>query len=138
MSGASVLRVEARSYEIDAYGHLNQAVSLQWFEHGRLVYLRERGLTYDSIPEDHGVHIMVIHQDVTYHVQIRSGDEFDVTSRIARFGRSSFTWEHELLPVGGGEHATTGRVTMVCVGPDGKSTPLPEAVRTAMAEPPVA
>lgn len=128
-SPLSADEVEARSYEMDAYGHLNQAVSIQWFEHGRLVYLRERGMTYTSVPEDYGVHVMVLRQDVTYRKQVLLGDRFRMTSRIARFGRTSFTWEHALDPVDGGDPAVVATVTMVCVGPDGTAAPMPDALR---------
>ncbi len=125
----SRIEVEARSYEMDAYGHLNQAVSVQWFEHGRLVHLRERGMTYASIPEEFGVHVMVLLQDITYRAQILLGDRLHMTTRITRCGRTSFTWEHELVPTGGGPPATVATVTMVCVGPGGRAAPMPDALR---------
>ena len=128
----STVAVEARSYELDSYGHLNQGVSVQWFEHGRLVYLRERGMTYNSIPEDFGVHVMVLRQDVTYRAQILLGDRFRMTSRIARFGRTSFTWEHALDPVDGGDPAIVATVTMVCVGADDAAAPMPDELRAKL------
>jgi len=128
----STYEIEARSYELDAYGHLNQAVSVQWFEHGRLAYLAERGMTYTSIPADFGVHVMVLRQDVTYRAQILLGDRFLMTSRIARVGRTSFTWEQALVPVAGGDPAVTATVTMVCVGPDDRAAPMPDALRAAL------
>ena len=128
----SILEVDARSYEMDAYGHLNQAVSIQWFEHGRLHYLRERGMTYTSVPADFGVHVMVLRQDITYRAQILLGDRFRMTSRISRFGRTSFTWEHALDPVDGGDPAVIATVTMVCVGPDGQAAAMPEDLRAGL------
>lgn len=131
-SPISTIEVEARSYELDSYGHLNQAVSVQWFEHGRLVYLRERGMTYASVPEDFGVHVMVLRQDITYRAQVLLGDRFHMRSRIARIGRTSFTWEHTLDPVDGGDPAIVATVTMVCVGPDEAAAPMPEAMRAKL------
>ena len=128
----SSMEVEARSYEMDAYAHMNQATAVQWFEHGRLVYLRERGMSYTSIPEDHGLWVMVLRQDVTYRKQVDLGDRFTMTSRIVRFGRTSFTWEHQLLPIGGGDSAIDATVTMVCVDEDGNSSPMPEELRTRL------
>jgi YbgC/YbaW family acyl-CoA thioester hydrolase len=125
----SAMVVEARSYEMDAYGHMNQATAVQWFEHGRLAYLMERGLDYLSIPRDYGLHVMVLRQDITYRAQVLCTETFDMTSRIVRFGRTSFTWEHELLPTAGGESAINATVTMVCVGADGTSSPMPGDLR---------
>ncbi len=128
-STASVIEIEARSYELDSYGHLNQAVSVQWFEHGRLVFLRDRGMSYTSVPEEYDVYVMVLRQDITYRRQIHLGDRIRMTSRIVRFGRSSFSWEHALVPVAGGDPAITAEVVMVCVGADDRSMPMPAPLR---------
>ena len=130
MTAASVSRFEARSYEIDPYGHLNNAVFVNWFEQGRFAYLRDRGLTYMSIPERFGVRIVVVQQDVTYRAEVKLGDVLDLTTSIARFGTSSFTFEHTLAFVGGAV-AGLGKVTMVCTR-DGRPTPMPEAMRAAL------
>jgi len=127
--------MEARSYELDSYGHLNQAVSVQWFEHGRLAHLRERGMTYTSIPEEYGVHVMVLRQDVTYRRQILLGDRFRMTSSVVRLGKTSFTWRHALLPLDDPHSgpAVEAAVTMVAVGPDGRAAPLPDGLRGRLA-----
>ena len=125
-------RFEARSYELDPYGHLNNSVFVNWFEHGRLCYLRDRGMTYTSIPETFGVRIVVVRQDVTYKAEVQLGDQLDLTTRIARFGNTSFTFEHELSFAGGGRparNAGRGDVTMVCTGADGRPVPVPADLR---------
>jgi acyl-CoA thioester hydrolase len=124
----SVVEVEARSYELDPYGHLNNAVYVNWLEHGRLCYLRDRGHTYTSVPETFGIHVVVVRQDLQYKAQVRLGDRLLVTSRIARLGRTSFTFSQEIA-FGDGRVAASGEVTMVAVGPDGGAAPLPDAFR---------
>ena len=42
MTTPTTVPVEARSYELDPYGHLNNAVYVNWLEHGRLAFLRAR------------------------------------------------------------------------------------------------
>lgn len=125
---ANTTRFEARSYELDPYGHLNNSVFVNWFEHGRLCYLRDRGMTYTSIPETYGVRIVVVRQDVTYKAEVKLGDQLDLTTRITRFGTTSFTFEHELRFADGG-NAGRGDVTMVCTGADGRPTPVPAELR---------
>jgi YbgC/YbaW family acyl-CoA thioester hydrolase len=123
-------RFEARSYELDPYGHLNNAVFVNWFEHGRLCYLRDRGLTYMSVPADFGVRIVVVQQDITYRAEVNLGDELDLATTIERFGNSSFTFRHELTFAAGGV-AGLGKVTMVCTK-DGRSTSMPDALRAKL------
>ncbi len=128
MSKPSVAEVEARSYELDPYGHLNNAVYVNWLEHGRLCYLRDRGATYTSVPESHGVHVVVVRQEVSYRVQVRLGDRLAIRSRIDAVGRTSFTFAQEIA-FADGRVAADARVVMVCVGPDGRARTVPPALR---------
>jgi len=131
LSKPSVVEVEARSYELDPYGHLNNAVYVNWLEHGRLCYLRDRGHTYTSVPETFGVHVVVVRQDLQYKAQVRLGDRLLVTSRVVRLGRTSFTFFQEITYPGGAV-AATGEVTMVSVGPDGAAMPIPAGLRSLL------
>jgi acyl-CoA thioester hydrolase len=127
----SVVEVEARSYELDPYGHVNNAVYVNWLEHGRLAYLRDRGHTYASVPETFGVHVVVVRQDLQYKAQVRLGDRLSVTSRVLRLGRTSFTFFQEIT-YPGGRVAASGEVTMVAVGPDGRPAPIPSGLRSLL------
>lgn len=122
------VEVEARSYELDAYGHVNNSVYVNWLEHGRLCYLRDRGMTYTSIPEEYGVHVVVVHTDVAFKAQVRLGDRLIVTSRITGFGSSSFTFEQKIAYADGGD-VVVATVTMVCVGGAGAALPVPPELR---------
>lgn len=128
VSKPSVVEVEARSYELDPYGLLNNAVYVNWLEHGRLCFLRDRGHTYTSVPEAFGVHVVVVRQDLQYKAQVRLGDRLSVTSRIARLGRTSFTFSQEIA-FADGRMASSGEITMVCVGRDGAAAEVPEGLR---------
>jgi acyl-CoA thioesterase FadM len=89
-------------------------------------------MTYTSIPETHGVRVVVVQQDVSYKAEVKLGDVLDLTTRIVKFGNSSFTFEHTLAFASGGP-AGRGVVTMVCTGDNGRSTPIPPALRAALA-----
>lgn len=125
--------IEARSYELDAYQHVNQAVYAQWLEQGRLVYLRKRGMTYTSIPEEYGVHVVVVHQKLDYKEQVKLGDRVFVTSQISHLGRSSFRFEH-VISFEDERVACSASVVMVCVGLGGRPKELPEGLRERLAQ----
>ena len=124
----STREVEARSYELDPYGHLNNAVYVSWLEHGRLGFLWDRGHSFTSIPETFGVHVVVVHTELSYKAQLRLGDRLRIATRIERFGTSSFTFAQEIA-FPDGRVAAAGTVTLACVGPDGASTPMPPDLR---------
>jgi len=131
VSKPSVVEVEARSYELDPYGHVNNAVYVNWLEHGRLCFLRDRGHTYTSVPEAFGVHVVVIRQDLQYKAQVRLGDRLLVTTRILRLGTTSFAFFQEIA-YPDGRVAASGEVTMVSVGPDGAAKPIPPLLRSLL------
>jgi len=127
-----VADVEARSYELDPYGHLNNAVYVNWLEHGRLCYLRDRGESYTSVPEKHGVHIVVVRQEVSYRVQVRLGDRLVIRTAISAIGHTSFTFAQEIA-FADGRVAADAKVVMVCVGPDARARTVPPALRALLA-----
>ncbi|MBW2282862.1 MAG: acyl-CoA thioesterase [Deltaproteobacteria bacterium] len=131
MTTPSRIGIEARSYELDAYAHVNQAVYAQWLEQGRLVFLRKRGMTYDSIPRDYGVHVVVVHQALDYRRQVRLGDRVFVTSEIAHFGKSSFRFEHR-IEYPDGQLAVKAVVVMVCVGDGARPIAIPDELRAKL------
>jgi len=131
VSTPSRIQVEARSYELDPYGHVNNAVYVNWLEHGRLGYLRDRGHTYTSVPDVLGVHVVVVHTDLAYKAQMVLGDRVDVTTRLASVGRTSFAFEQRIA-YEDDTLVAEGKVTMVCVGPEGQPVPVPAALRTLL------
>lgn len=128
MTTPNTVEVEARSYELDPYGHLNNSVFVNWLEHGRLAYLRDRSMSYASIPADYGVHVVVVHQNVSFKAQVHLGDLLKVTSRICRFGKTSFAFD-QVIAFPDGRSACIAVVTMVCVGEGGEPASMPEALR---------
>jgi acyl-CoA thioester hydrolase len=126
----SVTDVEARSYELDPYGHLNNSVYVNWLEHGRLCYLRDRGESYMSVPEKFGVHIVVVRQEIDYRIQVQLGACLAVATSIEHLGGSSFRF-HQEIRFPDGRIAAAGKVTMVCVR-DGAAAPMPDALRTIL------
>jgi len=128
----STTEVEARSYELDPYGHLNNAVYVSWLEHGRLCYLRDRGETYTSLPTSFGVHVVVVHQELSYRAQVRLGDRLRVESDVSRLGRSSFVFEQSITFADDGRVAAEGTVTMACIGSEGRAVPIPDGLRARL------
>ena len=126
-TGPSRYDVETRSYEIDIYGHVNNAVYAQWLEHGRLVWLRDRGMTYTSIPETFGVHIVVVSLRLDYRIEVELGARLAIVTDVVRLGNSSFTFAQR-IEFADGRVSAEAEVTMVCTR-DGRSAPIPPEFR---------
>lgn len=127
MSETVTVEIEARSYELDPYGHLNNAVYVNWFEHGRSAFLRERGLSWTSVPEEYGVRVVIVRCEIDYRAEIRLHDRVTVSTSISRFGRSSFAFVQKIAFPDGRVAAAATNV-MVCVA-DGRAAPFPPGLR---------
>jgi YbgC/YbaW family acyl-CoA thioester hydrolase len=69
--------ITARGYELDSYGHINNAIYLNYFEHARWEFFRELNL-YDVLKENNLPVVTDIH--IRYQREVRLFDEFTVES----------------------------------------------------------
>ncbi|MFI0485849.1 acyl-CoA thioesterase [Actinomadura sp. 9N215] len=72
------VRVTVRIYEIDAQGHLNNAVYHQYGDHARWACLRAAGISADDLRAT-GTGPVTLESTIRYHRELRAGDEVDVT-----------------------------------------------------------
>jgi YbgC/YbaW family acyl-CoA thioester hydrolase len=54
-----------RTYECDSYGHVNNAVYLNYLEYGRMEYLHQIGFDYKNLVAD-GYYLYITHIDINY------------------------------------------------------------------------
>ena len=121
-----------RSYETDSYAHLNNGVYANWFEHGRLDYLRSLGFSYDGFAERREWFV-VARTEIDYRLALHEGDGAELTSWIEGFGRTSVKFRQRLERRGddGGVVSAEGLTIMAFRGDDG-STPVPADFRAAV------
>lgn len=79
-----------RTYECDSYGHVNNAVYLNYLEHARMDYLMQIGFDYGGFVRA-GMYLYVSHIDIHYKASARFGDTLTITSRPVKFGAVSGT-----------------------------------------------
>ncbi|MGL4981466.1 MAG: acyl-CoA thioesterase [Treponemataceae bacterium] len=60
-----VATTTVRSYECDAYAHVNNAVYLNYLEYGRMEFLHAAGFDYHSVVKQ-GLYLYVTHVDIYY------------------------------------------------------------------------
>jgi acyl-CoA thioester hydrolase len=75
------VRVTVRSYEIDANGHVNGAVYLQYAEHARWELLRVAGVDQLRLREL-GFGPVNVETVIRYHAEVFYGDDVDVSCEI--------------------------------------------------------
>jgi len=122
--------IAIRFSDIDAVGHVNNAIYLTYFEVARINYWRE---IINWNLREHGV--IVGRSEVNYLKPLTLEDEIVCYVRTTRIGNSSFDMTHLLvrLTPAGEEICTTGKT--VCISYDynqNKSVPIPKREREKM------
>jgi len=124
-------RVEVRFRDLDAFGHVNNAVTTSYVEHGRIRYLRDV-LGFSPVGEMPMILAMI---QVDYARPIYFGEFVDVASRVDWIGTTSLAMSHRLTA---GEDAhEVARATSVLVAYDyaeSKPMPVPQEWRSTLTE----
>ena len=111
-------RIRVRTYELDSFGHVNNAVYLQYFEEARAEYLRLMGLAFEDFART-ATQFVITEAHVRYLASARYGDELLITGDIAELGPASALFTYRITrdetPIAEGEtrgaflSAATGR-----------------------------
>lgn len=117
--------IQMRYGDIDAMGHLNNAVYVQYLETSRVILMRDLGVREQ---DDHSV---IARLELDYRREVRWGQTVEVESLVERVGRTSWTVASRLLA--DGEPSAYARTVQVRVDADHRPEPLPERVRSAFA-----
>jgi acyl-CoA thioester hydrolase len=123
-------RVEVQFRDLDAFGHVNNAVTTSYVEHGRISYL------YDVLRVDPvGVMPLILATiTVDYTEPILFGTAVDVDSRVDWIGRTSLAMSHRLTDAGDGHALASARSVLVAYDYQAaRPMPVPEDWRAAMA-----
>jgi acyl-CoA thioester hydrolase len=122
-------KLRVRYAEIDAQGHVNNAVYLSYFEVGRVEWLRTAGLSYREL-EERGYGIVVVEVLAHYRRAAFFDDELTLRTELADLSRASMRFEYEVSR--DGELLVTGHTRHACVDlATGKPIRVPEEVLAA-------
>ena len=124
--------IAIRFADIDAFGHVNNAVYLTYFEIARSSYWNEV-VQWDW--EQMG--IIIGRAEINYIKPITLNDKVHAYVRTARIGKSSFDLDYLLVKVCNGEEIICTTGSTACVSFDYRlniSASIPEAHRQKMQE----
>lgn len=118
------IEIVPRSYELDRFGHVNNAVFVQYLEHARVTWFKERGIRWNDYPRL-GYAPVVVNVTVNYRRPVESQEPLRVTVRVAEKGKHRLVFAQEVLAQDGAVHSEAS-VTVVFVDSGKKVIPLPE------------
>jgi acyl-CoA thioester hydrolase len=124
--------VQVRFRDIDAFGHVNNAVVSTYVEQARVTYLRDV-LGLDPVgPEDRMPLILAMIR-LDYRSPILLEDRVEVGSRVDWVGRTSFHMSHRLEQQAGRELAAAASVLVTYDYEAARPMPVPDDWRTTLA-----
>jgi acyl-CoA thioester hydrolase len=115
--------VNVRFRDIDAMGHVNNAVYATYLEEARTAYFEE---VLDVALSD--VDTVLANVELEFRRPVELGNDVTVAVRVPELGRSSIPMEYEVRA--DGEVAATGEAVQVAVNRDSReSRPIPDEWR---------
>jgi len=121
--------IEVRFRDLDALGHVNNAVYLTYFEIARLHYWKklfgsEAFSRYSFV---------VVRAECNYRAPAHAGDVLRVFAKVSELKRSSFIFEYEIAETQTGRIVADGSTVQACFDPKEKrAQPIPDDLRSSI------
>jgi acyl-CoA thioester hydrolase len=121
------LPVHVRFNDVDMLGVCNNAVYINFFDEGRLHYMKEAGLIPESGLFTDGKLYFVVRNEINYRSHAKYGDDLILYTRLSWIKKSSFGFEHLVENSRTSEIIADGSCVLVHVDEaTGKSEQLPQ------------
>jgi len=119
-----VHRETVRFRDVDAMGHVNNAVFLTYLEEARIAFLQR----FDAEPAN----MILARVEIDFRAPLEVGDEIEIGVRPARVGEKSFELEYEVRT--GETVAAEAKTVIVSYDYEtGRTVEVPQAWREALA-----
>ena len=124
-------RIKVRSFDLDSFGHVNNAVYFNYLEEARCEYMEQRGLSFDSFREWQ-VFAFVVRAEIRYRSPAKYGDILNVRAAFSARRRTSFTLDYEIYNETTKRLCATARMSFGFVDDHEKIIPIPAVFREKM------
>jgi acyl-CoA thioester hydrolase len=127
-----VTPVKIRFRDIDAFGHVNNAVYFTFMEMARVDYFTHMGLRTNDLPRPF---FIVAAASCQYKAPIQLNTALAVQVRVSRLGKASFDMEYHFVDEATGQLLATGHTTQVVFDyTEKRSVPMPDEWRRIFTE----
>ena len=137
-------QLEVRFRDCDPMGHVNNAVYLTYLEQARFNHWRACGLAKRAIDSAAAADapvpgdvpgVIIARVEIDFRRPAKYGDVLRITLGIAAIGRTSFTYEYEIVDASGALVANAKTVIVRFDYAAGKPVPLTDALKVALTLP---
>jgi len=128
MKGHFSTSLRVRTYECDLYGHVNNAVFLNYFEMARVEFLYYLGFTLQALQKA-GFLLPIVKIEIEYKKPVFPGERLDLSLEWTKKGNSSAVFHQEALR--NGEVVAAADVTWVVTDLRGRPVNMPLTILEA-------
>ena len=126
-----LILIPVRWGDMDAYGHVNNAVFSTYFETARMKFFERVGVVKDGGRAQ--VAPAIVSATINFRQQVHYPAELEAGIRCVKVGNTSFTLEHHLFRAGTDEVVADGTSVIAWVDyAEGKAVSLPGPLREAL------
>ena len=126
-------KLRVRSYELDAYGHVNNATYLQYLEFARGEYMKQMGIAFRHDMDDK-IRFFVVNANLNFKAPALIDEELELIGRVSKMGNSSFSIKQDIYNTANNVHVLDAEVTIVFIDESNKPTRIPENYRKMLEE----
>lgn len=119
MSNPHEISLAVRDYECDLQGVVNNAVYMNYLEHARHEFLKDRGIDFAEVTRQ-GIHLVVVRAELDFRASLTSGDHFTVQTRFERDGRLRIVFHQQIRRASDGKVMLEGRITATSLNEKGR------------------
>jgi acyl-CoA thioester hydrolase len=125
--------ISVRWGDMDAYGHVNNAMYFTYCESARIVYFDRIDMYHLRTAERHAPALVAA--NLNFREQVMYPAELEVSARATRIGARSFTLDVIIVRKGTADVVADGSSVLAWVDyGTGKSIPLPESLKARIRE----
>ena len=129
--------LQVRGYELDSFGHVNNAIYVSYFEEARWRMLADDGITLETFKQWQRFPV-IAQLEIQYLRPTFLGEILRIESRCIEQSRATFVIEHKILRIRRGDDSvataapnatelvTQGKVKVVMVNELGRPSDLPQ------------
>jgi len=121
--------IEVRDYECDIQGIVNNAVYMNYLEHGRHEWLRAHNIDFQAL-HDQGLDLVVIRAEMDFHQSLRPGDIVEIRTSFKQ--ESRLRWLAEQMIYRANELCLSAKIFGTCVDRKRNKPSVCDDLRQAM------
>jgi len=123
-----------RSYECDSYGHVNNAVYLNYLEYARIQFLKRLPVSYLELRQ-RGIGFVVARICIDFKSQVGSGERLRIQTRPILKQKVRMVFQQSIYRDRDAELVAQAEVTWACVNDQGKLIRIPPELDLPELEP---